>query len=204
MTPNLLGQTFGRLVVIEKAPSLKGQPRWLCRCVCGQQKAVHASALRKGQTKSCGCLNAENRPHNTRTHGLRKTALYAVWNDMKRRCHSPSHHAFEHYGARGISVCEQWRGSYEAFYLWAHSNGYQEGLSIDRIDNDQGYQPGNCRFVPMIEQSKNRRNVRTFTHAGHTRTIREWAEASGIPYGTLWDRLKAGKSIAAALGETAS
>ena len=155
---NLIGQHYGRLSVIERAAnSGAGQTRWLCRCTCGNEKVIFASAIVRGLTKSCGCLNNEVRGKASVTHGLRKHPLYGVWNDMKCRCRNKTHHKHEYYGARGITVCDEWLNDFQAFYLWAMANGYGPGLEIDRRNNDLGYSPDNCRLATRTEQNRNRR-----------------------------------------------
>ncbi len=188
---DLSGTRFGRLVVT----GLHGKSRtgcylWDCRCDCGTSRVIYATALRSGKTRSCGCLNAECRGKSSITHGLRYSKLYPVWNDMKRRCASPSHHAYKHYGARGIQVCEEWRNDFSVFHSWAIANGYTDGLSIDRINNDLGYQPHNCHFIKMSEQQRNRRCSRFIAHNGKTMILSEWARLFGISVGALHSRLK--------------
>jgi hypothetical protein len=122
-------------------------------------------------------------------HGEGKTRLYSSWRSMKQRCQNPRAHAFEEYGGRGIKVCDEWSDSFYAFKEWALSNGYHEGLSIDRIDNDKGYEPSNCRWATRSEQQRNRRNNRMVTFNNETKTMSEWAACLGIERNVLWNRL---------------
>lgn len=130
--------------------------------------------------------------------------LYGVWFDMRRRCKSPSHHAYEHYGARGISVCEEW-SSFNAFAEWAYSNGYDNNApkgkcTIDRIDNDSGYSPENCRWVDMKVQGNNKRTNVSITYNGETLNLSEWADKVGVNVRTLISRIyRDGWSIEKAL-----
>jgi hypothetical protein len=119
-----------------------------------------------------------------------KTRLYYVWQGMKRRCDSPKNKSYADYGARGIKVCDQWANDYGAFMDWALANGYKQGLSIDRIDNDKGYSPDNCRWVGRKQQNENRRSVVRLTAGGETRTMADWENALGLPPGTVgrWNR----------------
>ena len=162
---DLTGRTFGKLKVIarsENAPRSDGRtiPAWLCLCECGNYKTILGCSLRSGNTTSCGCV--------TRTHGHscangrnKPSRLYRIWVDIKGRCYYPSSsHSYHYYGGRGIEMCEEWRNSFQAFEQWSVSNGYSDGLSIDRIDNDGNYEPSNCRWATPSEQRLNQRGTR--------------------------------------------
>lgn len=159
---DLTGQRFGRLTVIERHGSDRhGLATWRCLCDCGNEHICRGRVLRLGKTISCGCVNQELRKKRTTKHDKRRTRIYGVWTSMKNRCYNPKSNRYHRYGARGITVCDEWRENFQAFYDWAMTNGYDENASkgkctIDRIDNDKGYSPDNCRWVDMKEQSKNK------------------------------------------------
>lgn len=168
---DISGKRFGRLLVIRFDHFNRHRHSvWLCRCDCGKEVLVAKTGL-NGLTRSCGCLKSEHARDMAptalaasnaacRTHGLSKTRLERILHGMKGRCYNPKSPDFRYYGARGIGVCEVWRKDPAAFAAWAVGNGYAPGLTIDRINNDQGYEPTNCRWVPRSEQPKNRRNCR--------------------------------------------
>ncbi len=195
----MIGKRFGRLVVAERSTNDKdGNARWTCICDCGNNTTVLAKSLRGGRTRSCGCLLSES--SKTRMtelltkHGRSGTKLYCVYRSMIERCTKPQHKSFHNYGARGISVCDEWTNDRIAFFEWAVDNGYREGLTLDRIDNDGNYEPSNCRWVTQKENSNNtRKNVR-FSFGGETHTISEWANITGLSYSKIYQRYRARKN----------
>ena len=199
-----IGERFGRLTVIERAESYinpNGTPRtaWKCKCDCGNEVVVLAQSLSNGATKSCGCLKKERVHEICRTHGelvykKKRTRLYCIWENMKRRCFNPKNQFYYCYGGRGITVCDEWKDSFEAFREWAYSSGYDEYLTIDRVNVDGNYEPDNCRWVTMKEQSNNKRTSHFLTFNGETKTIAQWSEATGFSYPTLFMRIKRGLS----------
>lgn len=189
---DLSGRRFGSLTALSYAyRSDVGHIYWNCRCDCGNEVTVRANSLLRGDTTSCGCyVRSHNRELNTK-HGMYGTPLNSVWNSMKQRCNNPNHQAYKNYGARGIFICDEWN-DFENFRDWALSNGYEEGLTIDRINNDDGYYPENCRWVDMITQANNRRTNTYITWNDETHTIAEWARLFGITYSALIQRIHRG------------
>ena len=160
---DLSGKKFNRLTIIGFDKRSGSLYYWKCRCDCGKIKSVQANALKIGRIKSCGCLNRElsaERGRNQFTkHGLKNHSIYKTRTRMITRCYNPKSDKFHYYGGRGIAVCEEWRDSFEAFYLWAISNGWQEGLTIERKNVNGNYSPENCCWIPFSEQAKNKRNT---------------------------------------------
>lgn len=186
---DMTGLRFGRLVVLERAENDAQQnAQWLCRCDCGNTTIVRGGALRQGRTVSCGCVLSEaSRERMKRIatkHGHSDSPLYKVRQAMIERCYKPQNKAYKNYGGRGITVCDEWRDSFEAFYDWAISHGYKRGLEIDRINNDGPYSPDNCRWVTSKVNSRNTRNCVpvevTDMLTGAVEVCKTEAEASGL------------------------
>ena len=188
---DLAGQRFGMLTVIGRKENRHGHAMWECLCDCGNKTVVPSGDLRRGKTKSCGC--------NRTTHGDRGSRLYGIWIGIKTRCFNETDHTYALYGGRGITVCEEWRDSFEAFRDWALANGYRDDLSIDRKNPDGDYCPVNCRWTTMKEQQNNRRNNRLITYNGRTQTLSQWSAETGIHRGTIQYRLKHGWDVEKAL-----
>lgn len=194
---DLTGEKYGRLTVIKKAYKKDKFTYWLCECDCGNYTTVERGNLRSGHTKSCGCLQKEM--HKAPNHLLRKHRLYNIWTLMKTRCYNPNSKLYKYYGKRNIKVCEEWKNNIKIFYDWAMANGYQDNLTIDRIDVNGNYEPSNCRWVSRKTQSRNLRSNITYTYNNETHCISEWAEIYNIRRNTLWNRLNKGWDIEKAL-----
>ena len=199
--PNQLlpGMKFGRLMVIAKSfrHDKNGAAFYDCVCSCGGKRTVRAADLIRGKTRSCGCLQRER---HYKIHGESKTPLYRTWCAMKSRTTNRNTDGYSLYGGRGISVCEEWAHDFAAFRDWALANGYQDGLSIDRIDPDGNYCPENCRWITMAAQQRNKRNNHYMTFQGETKTVTEWASISGIRYQTIQSRIRRGWATDQVLG----
>jgi hypothetical protein len=199
---DLTGCKFGRLEVVKFAGlDKKHIALWVCQCDCGNQKVVRSDRLKSGKTRSCGCLQKEllslsklNNEYNL-THGLSKTKLYRVWVGIKDRCFDEKRATYKNYGGRGITVCDEWRNDFKAFYDWAIANGYKEGLTIDRINNDGNYEPNNCRWATRIEQNNNTRRNRYITFNEETLTLTEWAKRLGVSYQRIQSILSRGYGL---------
>jgi hypothetical protein len=164
----------------------------LVLCDCGTETRVRSQAFFSDKVRSCGCLVSKP------THGLTHHRLYSCWLSMVRRCTVPAHPQYPNYGARGIAVCQRWLES-PAGFIADMEPSYQEGLTIERIDNNGNYEPGNCRWAPNVEQQRNRRNNFNLTFNGKTKTISEWSRIAGLDRSSIKDRLDRGWSIERAL-----
>lgn len=155
-TKDLTGQRFGRLLVIERCGSSKYRSAlWLVRCDCGNEKTIEGSVLISGKVVSCGCYNSEKLRNNTykQTHGKSGTRLYKTWENMKERCYNTNNPRYYTYGDRGITVCDEWKDSFETFYDWAMFSGYKDDLTIDRINVNNGYCPENCQWLTFSDNT---------------------------------------------------
>lgn len=196
---DLTGQRFGRLTVLEVSPKrARRELMWVCQCDCGNVVTVRGKCLRKGETKSCGCYNKEVSSKRNKVlatkHGWYGTRLYRIYRRMKDRCTNPNVPMYHHYGGRGITVCDEWMNDPKAFCEWAMANGYEDNLTIDRIDTNGNYEPSNCRWVTNIQQQRNKRNNVTLTYNGETKCITEWAEMYGIARSKIYQRIRSGWS----------
>lgn len=149
---DLSGERYGQLEVVYRNP----EGKWFCLCDCGGQSYVKTGNLRSGNSRSCGCLGRAKQVVLHETHKATGTRLHDIWFNMKSRCGNSNNPKFKHYGARGITVCNEWL-DFQAFKDWAESNGYSDNLSIERASNDRGYSPENCSWIPMAEQRRNQR-----------------------------------------------
>jgi len=182
---NLVGQKFGRLLVIsENGRNKNGEKTYLCQCDCGNTITVRSYGLRCGETQSCGCLQKERTSEASTKHGdckrRNKSSLYSRYKHMIWRCNNPNCKDYDNYGGRGIKVCKEWLDDYKTFKQWAMDNGYEEHLTIDRIDVNGNYEPDNCRWITLAEQENNRRDNVYLTYQGITKTASQWSKLLGI------------------------
>lgn len=164
---DLIGINFGTLTVLSRAENRGGRPHWLCKCECGNIISINGGSLRRGYTKSCGCMKSKTISEKNSKHRLRKNPVYSVWQGILRRCDNHSHISYHRYGGRGIKVCDEWR-DLKVFIRWAEENGYEKGLEIDRIDNDGDYCPENCRFVTHVFNCHNKNSPLAGNKSGYT------------------------------------
>ena len=190
---DLTGQRFGRLVVIGVDDRGTRKTYFNCQCDCGNVKSVRADSLIAGMIRSCGCLKKEQDRTNltaAHTHKQSGTRLYQIWQGIKKRCYNPHDARYDRYGGRGIKVCDEWRDDFQSFYDWAMQNGYQETLTIDRIDNDGDYCPENCRWSDSQEQARNRSSNIKITIGNATKTLTEWCEIFEVDSKVVFARYK--------------
>lgn len=160
-TVDITGQRFGLLTVLGQsdkpyiAPNGDIKTKWNCVCDCGNELSIIGTNLRLGKSTNCGCVRKNTLPASRRTHGGSRTErLYRIYNNMRNRCSNPKGAFFHRYGGRGISVCQEWENSYEAFRKWSMENGYADNLTIDRIDNNGNYEPRNCQWITNSENAR--------------------------------------------------
>ena len=186
---NLIGKKFGKLTVIKKdTTQVKRNGEsifWICKCDCGKTTSVRSKSLRRGETKSCGCLHGEN-------HGLRHTKEYNSWAGMKQRCLNPNNEKYPIYGGRGITVCKEWINSFQQFYNDMGSRP-SNNHSIDRINNDGNYEPSNCRWSNNTLQSRNR-GYNKIKNKKQANKIRYLYASGSYTYQDLADEFKCSKS----------
>ena len=192
---DLTGKVFGKLIVIKKVGTdKKYNTQWLCKCECGNEKIVARDKLIIGHTTSCGCARKNFFKNLNKIHGLSHSRLWYVWYNIKNRCYRNTSKYYKYYGGRGITMCKEWLDDYQNFYNWAIKNGYDEtapkgACTIDRIDVNGNYEPNNCRWISMREQSRNKRNNKRISYNGETHCLKEWAEILSVDYKKLRDRM---------------
>lgn len=184
---NYINKKYNKLTIlsISKNNSDIKMIKVLCKCDCGNEKIVYLNNVIRGLTKSCGCIRKKNgykQGTNNKTHGQSKTKLYKLYKNVINRCYKKNHERYKYYGGKGIKVCDTWLNDFESFYNWAYANGYKQGLSIDRIDNNGNYEPNNCRWVDMSIQSTNKRNTVYLTYNNKTQSMKQWADELGLNY----------------------
>lgn len=206
MVDNLIGKRFGKLVVISKGkkPNSKdNHAYWICKCDCGNTTLVASNSLKLGRTTSCGCYGVEmrnkqggkNKIHGETYINKKKTKLYRTWANIKARCYNENNKSYVNYGYRGIKMCDEWKNDFSTFRDWSINNGYNDNLSIDRIDNNGDYTPENCRWTTTNVQQNNKRSNHIVIYNGKQYTVANLCKVLNIPYGRTLDRINAGYTI---------
>ena len=189
------GTRYGMLTIIKEVEPYyyRGHPfrQFLCQCDCGATSITTLNRLRQGKVLSCGCLKGTT---HSKYKELTKTRIYNIWSSMKQRCYYPNAISYPNYGGRGIGICQEWKDSFKAFYDWAMEHGYNDDLTIDRIDYNGNYEPSNCKWSTVKEQAQNKRNNIVLELNGEKHTIAEWGRITGFKVGTLQNRKYAGWS----------
>lgn len=196
---SIIGKRFGRLIILSSNGKAKrGGHLVLCRCDCGKEKQFHAGNLKHKKTKSCGCLTIERLKTHGHTLNRTRTPEYGAWKGMRNRCYRRGDRGYKNYGGRGIVVCDKWLHSFESFF---EDMGFKptKQHSLDRINNDGNYEPGNCRWATKIQQCNNVRTNRNITLNGVTKTIAEWSREISMPRMKLYLRLCRGWTIERAI-----
>ena len=196
---DLTGQRFTRWTVISKNLERSVyEAYWNCICDCGNIGIIRGSSLRQKQSQSCGCLSSDVTTKRITKHNMYYTRIYSIYTSMKQRCLNKNHEAYNQYGGRGIKICDRWLQSFENFYADMGdlpTNKHQ----IDRINNDGNYEPGNCRWATVAENSRNKKTTRFLTFGGKTQCLMDWALENKLHFATLSSRLRYGWSIEKAL-----
>ena len=177
---DLRGSAFNRLTVMERDTTKARRPHWMCRCDCGSLVSVASCDLKSGHTKSCGCWNAEDKVTSNTTHGYSRTPTYISWTNMRNRCTKPSDKRYSSYGGRGIKVCESWMNSFEEFL--SDMGEKPKGMTLERIDVNGNYEPGNCKWATPKEQANNWRKSLRADYKGESFTAMQLSEMLGVNY----------------------
>lgn len=189
---DLTGMRFNKLTVIERAENPNKNPKdlhayWKCLCECGKYHIARSSELKNGHIQSCGCYAIER----STTHGMRDTRLYTIWCNMKARCYNSKNRHYKTYGGRGIEVSPLWKDNFQAFYEYVSKLPHfgEKGYTINRIDNDLNYEPGNIEWANAYKQSNNRTFNHKITYKEKTQNISQWAKELKINPSTLYNRI---------------
>lgn len=182
---DISGQKYGMLTIEKYVGKNKsGNSMWKCKCDCGNVRIFPKPYFRNSKILNCGCnINGKS------MHGMTGTRLYIIWRGMKERCFNPNCNTYKDYGARGISICQEWIDDFMNFYNWSMANGYSDDLTIDRINNGGDYKPSNCRWTTKLTQANNKRNNRYIEYNGKNQTIAQWSRETGIKSATINNRL---------------
>lgn len=187
---DLVGRKFGEWTVLrfDEMSYGKKHGRYICKCSCGTERSVIAYSLLNGQSKSCGCEANKGIKGINRKHGMCHSRLFGIWASMRRRCNHDNLKCSKYYHDKGIRVCEEWNNSFLPFYEWAINNGYSDNLTIDRIDNNKGYYPENCRWATLQDQQRNRSVTIRIMHNGKLVCLSDVCKELNLPYKRIHKR----------------
>ena len=198
MTPNdPIGQTYNRWTVKSFSHKKNYHKFYNCECKCGNKGIIDLCSLKSGNSKSCGCLRNETTRKRATTHGMSQSRINRIYRNIKTRCFDTNTPIYEKYGAKGITVCEQWLGEngFKNFLSWSMENGYRDELTIDRIDGKGNYEPTNCRWVTPKVQANNISTNVVIEYNGTKHTVSEWSDITGINRRTIEERYKRGLPV---------
>jgi hypothetical protein len=184
----MVGEKYGRWTVLKDLGIIKRKARWLCECECGMVRELDAGSIKRGHSKSCGCLALENRNKAVTKHGLTGTTEHQTWKSMKGRCYNKRNPKYPRYGARGIKLHTSWENSFETF-LNDMGKRPEDCDSIERLDNDGDYSPSNCKWATAKEQSNNTSENILLDYNDKTQTLEQWCEELGLNYSTTYGRI---------------
>lgn len=177
---DLAGNVYGKLTVIKRTDNKSGDSwLWECLCECGKITSTTSSKLKSGHTRSCGCILSNYKD------GRSKSPVHKAYMGMHTRCDKENYHQYESYGGRGITICDEWRSDFWAFHHWALTNGWEEGLTLDRVDVDGNYEPSNCRWATVAEQNDNRRNTLYLEYEGKRVTASKFSRLTEVPTASI-------------------
>lgn len=182
------GMKFGRLTVVGSKKKVGGRLVWFCKCVCGKGLNIRDDSLKSGHSKSCGCLSRDVAATRCKTHGLSEIPEYDAWENMRFRCNKTVHLHYKNYGGRGIKVCDRWQNSFMNFYKDVGPRPSSKH-SLDRINNNGNYEPGNVRWTTQVVQVRNSRKFILVEFNGKKQSLADWAEETGLPRNTIYMRL---------------
>lgn len=195
---NLTNLRFGRLLVLYRTKESK-QTRWMCKCDCGNIKSIRSTHLISGKIVSCGCYKKERQILGVTKHGLSKSRIYRIYRNMINRCYWEKQKEFKYWGGKGIIVYDKWKNDFMNFYNWSMNNGYEENLTIDRIDNNKNYEPSNCRWVTAKKQAENLPTVKLYEYNGEINNLFYFAHKYNCEEKLIRGRVSRGWNIKKAL-----
>lgn len=193
---DLTGEKYNLLTVIRKTSKKDPQGRllWECKCDCGNTTLVNSNNLKTGQVKSCGCLFHKYSDYSSilNNHKDDYRRLYGIWKNIKSRCTNTNDKSYNNYGGRGITIDSEWEKSFIKFAEWAYLHGYNNDLTIERINVNGNYSPENCTWTTLKNQARNRRSTLWITYQGETKSLAEWCEIYGTNYKRTHGRMRRG------------